>query len=93
MPPTQTITLIISSGVETVQIPRVENLDEAIARSQLENAGLSVSTSDQQVDNPGQDGKVLSQSPQGGQANRGDTISLVIGRFREPEIPPDEGNE
>jgi len=44
--------------------------------------------------NPGQDGQVLSQSPgAGSQANPGDTVTVVIGRFREPELPPDPGEE
>ncbi|HEX6568311.1 MAG TPA: PASTA domain-containing protein, partial [Acidimicrobiales bacterium] len=87
VPKGQSVNLIVSSGPDKVSVPGVEGLSEDNATSQLENAGLSVETSDEQVSNPGQDGKVLSQSPQAGtQANPGDTVHLVIGRFREPEI-------
>jgi beta-lactam-binding protein with PASTA domain/serine/threonine protein kinase len=86
--PDQAITLIVSSGPDQVSVPGVEGISEQNARTQLESAGLVVQTSDEQVNNAGQDGQVLSQSPQAGQqANRGDTVNLVVGRFREPEIP------
>ncbi len=90
--PGDTITLIVSSGPEPVSVPGVEGLSEDNARTQLESAGLVVQISDEQVDNPGQDGRVLSQSPQAGQqANPGDTVNLVVGRFREPEVTNGNG--
>jgi len=92
--PDQTITLVISSGPDQVQVPSVQGLSEENARTLIETAGLAMATSDQQVLNPGQDGQVLSQSPgAGSQANPGDTVTVVIGRFREPELPPDPGEE
>jgi eukaryotic-like serine/threonine-protein kinase len=88
--PDQTITLIISSGPDQVSVPTVQGLSEENARTQIESAGLVMATSDQQVSNPGQDGQVLSQSPgPNSQANPGDTVTVIIGRFREPEIPPE----
>jgi serine/threonine-protein kinase len=90
--PGSSVTLIVSSGPERVVVPSVEGVDESTARSQIENVGLVVQITDQQVANPGQDGVVLSQSPgSGAQANPGDTVSLVVGRFREPEVPGDDG--
>jgi len=81
------VTLIVSSGPERVSVPNVEGLNEQAAQSQLANVGLSAQITDQQVANPGQDGVVLSQSPGAGtQVNPGATVSLVVGRFREPEI-------
>ena len=44
-------------------MPPVEGLNEQNARSQIEAAGLVVSVSEQDVSNPGQDGRVLIQSP------------------------------
>src|SRR5918997_251512 len=88
--PDQTITLVISSGPDQVSVPPVEGLSEENARTQIEGAGLVMQTSDQTVSNPGQDGQVLSQSLQAGtQARPGATVNVVIGRFREPEEPPD----
>ena len=38
------------------------------------------------MNNPGQDGRVLSQSPSAGERrDPGSTVNIVVGRFREPE--------
>jgi eukaryotic-like serine/threonine-protein kinase len=85
--PGQTITLVVSSGEESVRVPRVEGLSEANAVGQIEAAGLVAQTSDETVNNPGQDGLVLSQSPpQDQEVEAGSTVNIVIGRYREPEI-------
>jgi eukaryotic-like serine/threonine-protein kinase len=82
-----TITLVVSSGREAVSVPRVEGLTQENATSQLQNAGLEVAVTDQDTPDPSQDNVVISQSPgPNAQANRGDTVTLVVGRFREPEI-------
>ena len=86
--PGSSVNLIVSSGPERVVVPSVQGVDESTARSQIENVGLAVQITDQQVATPGQDGIVLSQSPGSGtQVDPGTTVSLGVGRFREPEIP------
>jgi eukaryotic-like serine/threonine-protein kinase len=81
--PNQAITLVLSAGREQVTVPSVEGLNEQNARNQLEAAGLSVTVSQQDVSNPGQDGRVLSQSPTANQrVNRGDTVNIVVGRLQ-----------
>ena len=86
VPANQAITLVISSGREQATVPPVEGLNEQNARSQIEAAGLVVSVSEQDVSNPGQDGRVLSQSPVANQqVNRGDTVNIVIGRLAVPD--------
>jgi serine/threonine-protein kinase len=85
----QAITLVVSSGQETVLVPPVQNLSESNARSALEDAGLSVEVAQQDVANPGQDKQVLSQSPAAGQeVTRGSTVTIYVGVYREPEDPP-----
>src|SRR5918998_3082846 len=92
--PDQTITLLVSSGPDSVQVPGVEGLSEQNARTLIEGAGLVMQVSDETVLNPGQDGQVLRQgSPPGQEANPGDTVNVVIARFREPEDPPDTGTD
>src|ERR687893_483840 len=92
--PDQTITLLVSSGPDQVQVPGVERLSEQNARTLIEGAGLVMAPSDETVSNAGQDGQVLRQSPGPGQeANPGDTVNVVIARFREPEDPPDTGTD
>src|ERR671910_927507 len=93
-----TITLFVSSGPGKVGVPDVRNLSEQNARSQLEAAGLVVQTSDETTNDPAQDGRVLSQSPTGGEVPLGSTVNLVIGRYRPPETtestnPPGPGDD
>ena len=76
VPANQPITLVLSGSRQQVTVPPVEGLNEQNARNQLEAAGLSVTVSQQDVSNPGQDGRVLSQSPAANrQASTGATRS------------------
>ena len=85
-----TITLFVSSGRGQVGVPNVEGLAEDNARAQLQ--AFKVQTRDQDVNDPNQDGLVLSQNPPAGtQVDEGSTITLVIGRFRETETTQGNG--
>jgi eukaryotic-like serine/threonine-protein kinase len=85
-----TITLFVSSGRGQVGVPNVEGLAEDNARAQLQ--AFDVQTRDQDVNDPNQDGLVLSQNPPAGtQVDEGSTITLVIGRFRETETTQGNG--
>jgi serine/threonine-protein kinase len=80
------VQMVVSSGQEMATIPNVQGLTEDNARRQLENAGFTVTTSDQPTDQQRQDGQVISQSPQGGQQARvGAEVNIVIGRFEPPD--------
>jgi serine/threonine-protein kinase len=88
VPPSQAITLVVSSGAEQVTVPGVQGLSQENAQAALEGSGFSVQVTDQDVLNPGQDNQVLSQTPAANsQANPGDTVTIFVGRFREPEVP------
>jgi serine/threonine-protein kinase len=67
----------------TKQVPSVRGLSESDAKSQLKSAGFTnVRTQTQQVANANQDGRVLAQSPEGGQnADTGSQVTLLVGRF------------
>jgi len=85
-----TITLFVSSGRGQVGVPNVEGLAEDNARAQLQ--AFDVQTRDQDVNDPNQDGLVLSQNPPARtQVDEGSTITLVIGRFRETETTQGNG--
>jgi beta-lactam-binding protein with PASTA domain len=81
-----TVTVIVSKGPKDIAVPNVEGLDEESARQQLEDAGFSVSVSDEPTDDPANDGFVLAQDPPGGnRAQEGATVVIFVGRFSEPE--------
>ena len=83
------ITLQVSSGPKTSQIPDVTSQTEADARRQLLQSGFQVQVVEEIVDDQGLDGRVLSQDPEGGtDAEQGTSVVIVVGRFEQP--PPAE---
>jgi beta-lactam-binding protein with PASTA domain/tRNA A-37 threonylcarbamoyl transferase component Bud32 len=81
-----TVTVIVSKGPQDLAVPNVEGLDEETARQELEDAGFSVSVSDDPTDDPSQDGIVVAQDPPGGdRAQEGDTVVIFVGRFSEDQ--------
>lgn len=79
------ITLQVSKGPVTSQVPDVTSRTEADARSQLETSGFQVQVVEEIVDTADLDGKVLSQDPPGGSdAKQGTTVVIVVGRFDQP---------
>jgi serine/threonine-protein kinase len=66
--------------VTSTDVPNVLGLSEASAVAALENAGFVVSIEDQVVLDEGNDGKVIDQSPNGGQkADSGSTVTITVG--------------
>ena len=86
------ITLQVSQGPQTSQVPDVTSQTEADARAQLVSSGFEVSVVEEIVDDESLDGRVLSQDPEGGtDAEEGTSVVIVVGRFEAappPEPPP-----
>ena len=81
------ITLQVSAGPKTSQVPDVTSQTEADARAQLQQSGFEVQVVEEIVDDQGLDGRVLSQDPEGGtDAEQGTSVVIVVGRFEQP--PP-----
>jgi serine/threonine protein kinase/beta-lactam-binding protein with PASTA domain len=77
------ITLTVSKGPTTSQVPDVTNLTQADATSILQGAGFSVATVTQPVSDPTQDGVVISQTPKGNSTGQqGEVIVITIGQFQ-----------
>jgi serine/threonine-protein kinase len=80
-----TVTLTVSKGPATVEVPDVTGSDVATARTTLQAAGFKVSTTRQDTEDAAQDGVVISQDPAGGlQAKPGAVITLFVGNY----VPP-----
>jgi eukaryotic-like serine/threonine-protein kinase len=85
--PNATITLVVSSGQGQVGVPDVVGRTEDNARALLQ--GFDVQTTDENTNDPNEDGRVLSQNPPANsQVDQGSTVTLVIGRFRGTETTP-----
>jgi serine/threonine-protein kinase len=81
------VTLTVSKGPATVEVPEVTGLDLAAARSTLRAAGFKVTVTFIDTDDPALDGLVAAQNPIGGtQAEPKSTVALEVSRFVEP--PP-----
>jgi penicillin-binding protein 1A len=87
------VTVWISNGKkpppEQVTVPNVMGKSKASAKAILMGQGFHVDVEEADVDNPAQDGLVISQTPVGGaKAKPGSTVLIVIGRFSGSPSPP-----
>ena len=74
-----TVTITVSTGPKLVKVPLVTTWSSDDARSELEGAGFAVSVVSAPVTSSAQDGKVLGESPAGGTAAEGSTVTLTVG--------------
>ncbi len=79
------IDMYVSTGAKTVSVPSVQGLSRADAEAALSAKGFNSSVILERTTLKGNDGKVLSQSPnQGEQAVPGSTVVLHVGEFSAP---------
>ncbi|MDR1217661.1 MAG: PASTA domain-containing protein [Oscillospiraceae bacterium] len=82
------VTLTVSLGVKTDNLPDVSGLSLSAAQSALQALGVTVNTSEEYDDNI-PEGSVISQSPQQGTiVKKGDTVTLKISRGPKPVSMP-----
>jgi eukaryotic-like serine/threonine-protein kinase len=84
-----TVTLSVSKGPKQSTVPDVTSQDTGSARSTLQAAGFKVVVQQQDVNDPGLDGIVLSQNPTGGtKAAQGSTVTITVGHLITTAPPP-----
>ncbi len=85
-----TVQITISTGPEQVPVPNVVGDDEATARAALEGEGFGVRVRRVPVVDPGQDGIVQDQDPDGGtEADPGSQVTIFVGEA--PAEPDGDG--
>jgi serine/threonine-protein kinase len=78
-----TITLSVSKGPTTTQVPVVLNLNQAEAEQRITDAGLTPSVVYQPVTDPSQDGIVIDQNPSAGaDAKSGELVIITVGQLQ-----------
>jgi serine/threonine-protein kinase len=78
-----TITLSVSTGPATTQVPVVLNLNQAEAEQRITDAGLTPSVVYQPVTDPSQDGIVIDQNPSAGaDAKSGEIVIITVGQLQ-----------
>ena len=74
-----TVTITISLGTETIDVPDVTNKSQSAAQSTLENAGLSAGSISEEPSDTVKKGNVISSDPAAGtKVNKGAKVNLVI---------------
>ncbi len=88
-----TVTLTVATEPDTITVPDVTGSSEAEATGVLAARGFEVSRRERESENPDDDGQVLAQSPEGGEAEEGSTVTITVGTFDDSQILPggDEG--
>jgi beta-lactam-binding protein with PASTA domain len=88
-----TVTLVVSRGPRTVEVPDVVGKDRDEAESQLEDAGLRVSFTERE-DEDKEPGTVLQMSPAAGsEAEKDAVVTLTIAKEPKQVAVPDVGNQ
>jgi serine/threonine-protein kinase len=78
-----TVTLSVSKGPATTQVPVVLNLNQAQAEQRITDAGLTPSVVYQPVTDPSQDGIVIDQNPSAGaDAKSGEIVIITVGQLQ-----------
>ncbi|MFB7632490.1 Stk1 family PASTA domain-containing Ser/Thr kinase [Streptomyces sp. NPDC056149] len=82
------ITLTVAKAAPKATVPDVTGQGYDAAKKQLEDQGFTVNRTDQNVNDPSQNGKVISQSPTGNsQAEQKSTVTLTVGKASQAQVP------
>src|SRR5215211_1435674 len=76
------VTMFVSTGPQNVNVPNVVGQSQGQASQTLQQAGFQVFVSQQNTNNPSDNGRVLAQNPAAGdQQPKGSGVTLTVGRF------------
>ena len=81
------VTIVVSSGSTTAEVPNVVGQSEGVAANQLGQAGLTVNTESQFSDSVPAGVVVTQDPPPGTRLNRNSAVTIVVSRGSEPTTP------
>ncbi|HYP48400.1 MAG TPA: Stk1 family PASTA domain-containing Ser/Thr kinase [Thermoleophilaceae bacterium] len=83
------VTIVVSSGKEEVEVPNVTGISAGDAANQLSAEGLKAVRRERSVSDPEQDGQVIEQRPPpGSTVEMGRSVVIVVGKLVEEEEEP-----
>lgn len=82
------VSIVVAAEPAEVTVPNVTGRSQAAATSTLRDAGFDVNVATTEVDSPDEDDRVQRQSPSGGTAEPGSTVTITVGSFN-PDLNPD----
>ncbi|MDO4473825.1 MAG: Stk1 family PASTA domain-containing Ser/Thr kinase [Eubacteriales bacterium] len=83
-----TIKMKVSKGSEKIPVPNVVGKSENDAKSEITDAGLTISTVETEYSESYETGLVIRQDPAGGKVEKGSSVSLVVSLGKKPEEKP-----
>jgi beta-lactam-binding protein with PASTA domain len=91
-PEGSTVTLTVAKEPAQVKVPDMRGETEDVAIERLSGEGFAIDRKEQLVDSPEGDGVVIEQSPAGGKAAKGSSVTITVGKYEagSPE-PPSPG--
>jgi len=84
------VTLTVAKEPAPVDVPDVTGQGRNAATHALQKAGFKVDVVEQPTDNLDEDAHVLAQDPADGQAKKGSTVQISVGKF-DPALNPEPG--
>ena len=83
-----TVRIVVSSGAGSVVVPDVLGQPSDTAIAELQQLGVDVDVEQQETDVRSEDDRVLEQAPAANtRIHQGDTVTIFVGEFVEPEPP------
>jgi beta-lactam-binding protein with PASTA domain/predicted Ser/Thr protein kinase len=89
--PSSSVTIVVSEGEETAKVPNVIGKLRPDAVTELREAGLDPTVSEQETDVPSKVGKVTDQfPPPGAEVEPGTSVTIVVGKAPPANLAPEE---
>jgi len=82
------VTITVAEEPASIAVPDVTGRTQNAATSILSRRGFEVVVTETAVTSPDEDGVVQEQSPSGGEADRGSTVTITVGTF-DPDLDPE----
>ena len=77
--------IVVSNGIEKLEVPTLKNLSEKEAKSRLKEVGLKYKKSGEKYSDSVEKGKVISQDVKAGKKiEKNSTVSVVISKGKKP---------
>jgi serine/threonine-protein kinase len=82
-----TVTLTVAKAPSTVDVPDITGETQDVATQRLSKEGFTIKVKHLPVGSPEGDGVVISESPPGGKAKKGSTVTITVGKY-DPSLTP-----
>jgi beta-lactam-binding protein with PASTA domain/predicted Ser/Thr protein kinase len=82
-----TVTITVAKAPSTVAVPDITGETQDVATQRLSKEGFAIKVKQKAVNSPEGDGVVITESPSGGNAKKGSTVTITVGKY-DPSLNP-----